>query len=95
MKSSPFSLYVYLMILYHNMRALAIQLFSINDFSYGYMGKRSFLVLSGIAFAIVGLLFTFTQLPEYRFIAPNPLDFFIVASSQLVGLVLFYQSSLK
>jgi len=66
-----------------------IQVFSINDFSFGYMGKRKFLAFSGIAFATIGLLFTFTQLPEYRFIAPNPLDFFIAASSQLVGVGIY------
>ena len=66
-----------------------MQVFSIKDFSFGYMGRRNFLIFSVIAFAIVGLLFAFTRLPEYRFIAPNPLDFFIAALSQLVGVGIY------
>jgi len=66
-----------------------MQVFSIKDFSIGYMGKRSFLVFSIIAIVTLGLLFAFTQLPEYRFIAPNPIDFLIAATSQLVGVGIY------
>ena len=66
-----------------------MQVFSIKDFSFGYIGKGKFLAFSGVACAIIGLLFAFTQLPEHRFIAPNPLDFFLAALSQLVGVGIY------
>lgn len=66
-----------------------MQVFNINDFSFDKMRKGVFLTCIGSVFAIIGFLYIFVQLPENRFIAPNPLDFLIVTLSQLNGVGLF------
>lgn len=66
-----------------------MQAFNINDFNFGKMKKGVFLTCVGSVFVIIGLLYIFVQLPENRFIAPNPLDFLILALSQLIGVGIF------
>ena len=66
-----------------------MQVFNINDFNFDKTRKGVFLTCVGSVFAIIGLLYIFVQLPENRFIAPNLLDFLIVALSQLIGVGIF------
>jgi len=66
-----------------------MQVFTINDFNFAKKGKVCFLTCIGSVFAMIGFLYIFVQLPEIRFIAPDKLDFLIVAFSQLIGVGIF------
>jgi membrane protease YdiL (CAAX protease family) len=66
-----------------------MQVFNINDLSFGKMGKSLFLTCVGIALAITGFLFIFILLPSNRFIAPSPLDYVAVALSHLIGVGIY------
>lgn len=66
-----------------------MQVYNINDFNFNKMRKRVLSACVGIVFTIIVSLYIFVQLPDNRFIAPNPLDFLIVALSQLIGVAIF------
>lgn len=66
-----------------------MEVFDIRDFNFHRIKKVILIICAGSVIAVIGLLFALVHLPKYRFIAPNPSDFLLVAMSQVVGIGIF------
>ena len=75
---------VLLICLMHKLRVV-----SPGSLKYGSIGKPLLLTCVGIALAIVAALYVFVMLPANRFLAPEPADFWIASSSQLLGVAVY------